>query len=143
MIYQRLSNDQRKALAAQTLYYYISDKWIDHVSTGSESQRRLTKRRRTRSFWPGLPIGRKANYLYAGHTPRGRWLNHEMRSTPTTVFVISGDVLLKAVGDAPIFRRAWDNAIAVFADLNCAVIGYQTGVHVRAIKRSNTPPVVG
>jgi len=102
----------RERLRGELLYHYCADTEIT-IDPATQTFTKV-RRRRTREPWV---FGRRAIYFYAGHAPRRPKSNHpRLRHSRAAVTTLAGRDLLTAIGDAPIWYRRRDHALAVFAD---------------------------
>jgi hypothetical protein len=75
--------------------------------------------------------------FYVGHEARGAKSNHKgLHDRPAALFIITGDALLASIGDAPIKRRRWDNALAALADYRGPLHDIHEGIDLVATKRN-------
>jgi hypothetical protein len=136
-VYRLITPAQRAAMQDRQLYYFCPDTVVDHLYDARTGNLSLTRRKRGTepNVW-----GRKAIYLYVGHGKRGGRSNHPRRWRRNAALfeIVEGD-LRSHVGDARIYYRRWDSAIAILGDYRGPAALLARGVDVITTKNGALP----
>lgn len=136
-VYRLITPRRRATMQNGQLYYFCADTVVDRIYDARTGTLSLIRRKRGTepNVW-----GRKAIYLYVGHGKRGGRSNHPRRwRRNAALFEIAEVDLRSHVGDARIYYRGWDGAIAIIGDYRGPAALLARGVDVIATKNGELP----
>ncbi|MBW8764519.1 MAG: hypothetical protein JF592_18395 [Microbacterium sp.] len=122
----------RERLAGSRLYHYRPSAFVEELEDGTVH---LSAQLKWQVLFPAMRRV-KATYLYVGRNGRGSRWNHqrEKPGKPYSLVEIDGADFMAWAGDRRIYRRFWDDAIAIRAAYEGpAMVAH--GVHPRSDRK--------